>query len=191
MVLLDRHSKGAIGEHYVLMRMLARGYAASIVNMSVGNSKYFDIFCSTRDLKKAVAVQVKSAFDASRSFNIGLSHGDFMTNGVFDDEKANQSLDAKIKCAWIFVHVQNFGAIPEFRVFVMTRDQVIKLAYESEKWYVNNVRHKAPLKGSGNVALALGWIEGYDTPASNTRDSFKNPFDPGEFEEAWENLGID
>lgn len=52
MASLDNQSKGAIGEHYVLMRMLARGYAADNANMSIGTTKFFDIFCSTPDLEK-------------------------------------------------------------------------------------------------------------------------------------------
>jgi len=190
MITLDNQSKGAIGEHYVLMRMLAKGYAAANANMSVGNSKFFDIFCSTHDLKKMTAVQVKSSFDKSRSFNIGLTHKDFLTNGIFDDTKAMQSLERKIRCAWIFVDVQTSDTIPQFRLFILTREQVIKLSFESEKWYVNDVLHKAPLKETGNVALALGWIEGYDTQATTTRRFFKNPFAIGQFEEAWENLGL-
>jgi len=171
--------------------MLAKGYAAANANMSVGNSKLFDIFCSTSDLKKMVAVQVKSSFDKSRSFNIGLTHKDFLTNGIFDDTKAMQSLESKIRCTWIFVDVQTSEIIPRFRLFIMTREQVIKLAFESEKWYINDVQHKNTLKETGNVALVLGWIEGYDTQATTTRRFFKNPFTIGQFEEAWENLGLD
>jgi len=76
MVSLDNQSKGAIGEHYVLMRMLARGYAAANANMSAGSSKYSDIFCGKPNLGKIAAVQVKSSFDGSRSFNIGLAYKD-------------------------------------------------------------------------------------------------------------------
>lgn len=179
MAILDNQSKGAIGEHYVLMRMLAKGYAAANANMSVGNSKFFDIFCSTPDLDRIAAVQVKSSFDESRSFNIGLTHKDFMTNGEFDDVKALESLKNKIRCAWIFVDVQTSNSNPQFRLFVMTREQVIKLAFESEKWYINDVQHKAPLRDTGKVVLVLGWIEGYDTQATTTRKFFKNPFTIG------------
>ncbi len=191
MATLDNQSKGAIGEHYVLMRMLAKGYAAANANMSVGNSKFFDIFCSTPDLKKIVVVQVKSSFDKSRSFNIGLTHKDFLINGIFDDTKAMQSLESKIRCAWIFVDVQTSGIIPQFRLFIMTREQVIKLAFESEKWYINDVSHETPLKETGNVALVLDWIMGNDTQATTTRKFFKNPFTKNQFEEAWENLKLD
>lgn len=191
MIELSRQSKGAIGESYVLLRMLARGYTAANLNLSVSNLKSFDLICGNSDMSKYVPVQVKASFDKSRSFNIGLTHGDFMTNGAFDETKAMHSLSKKISCPWIFVNVDTSTPIPHFRLFVLNAEQVIKLTYESEKWYLNDVTRKLPLKESGNVALVLGWIEGYDTTQTNTRKFFKNPFSIGQFEEAWENLGIE
>ena len=195
MINLDRQTKGAIAEHYVVMRLLARGYAAANINMTVGNTKYFDIMCSNPVTCKAINIQVKSSYDNSRSFNIGLCHKDFMTDNRFDEIKAMKSLEDKIRCPWIFVNVQITDKAPVFRIFIMTREQVIKLAYESEKWYVNDVRHKNPLKETGQVAIVLGWIEGYDTEAEDNnrskRKMFKNPFPANQLEEAWENLGLD
>lgn len=188
---LSRQSKGAIGESYVLLRMLARGYTAANLNLSVSNTKSFDLICGNSDMSKYVPVQVKASFDKSRSFNIGLTHGDFMTNGVFDETKAMQSLKEKIRCPWIFVNVDTSTPIPQFRLFVLSAEQTIKLAYESEKWYINGVQHVKALADNGTVALVLGWIEGFDTQPSKTRVLFKNPFSVGHFEEAWENLGID
>lgn len=191
MVELDRQVKGAIGEHYVLMRMLAKGYAAANINMTVGNAKTFDILCCSPNMNKIVAVQVKSSFDGSRSFNIGLSHKHFLTDGVFDDKKAMQVLNEKIRCPWIFVNVETSSEIPKFRLFILNREQVIKLTFDSEKWYINDVEHSKPLSQNGSVALILDWIEGYDTTSNSKRKFFKNPFSQGQFEEAWENLGFD
>lgn len=188
---LDRQAKGAIGEHYVLMRMLAKGYTAANINMSVGNAKFFDIICGNPSTNKIVQVQVKSSFNGAKSFNLGLSHKHFLTNGAFDDEKAMESLDKKIRCPWIFVNVDTKSAIPKFKLFVLSREQVIKLAFESEKWYINDVDHSAQLSENGTVALILGWIEGHDTAATNKQRFFKNPFSVGQFEEAWENLGLE
>lgn len=186
---LDRQVKGAIGEYYVLMRMLAKGYSAANINMSVGNAKFFDIICGNPSTNKFVPVQVKSSFDGARSFNIGLSHKHFLTDGTFDDAKAMQSLHEKIRCPWIFVNVDTSGEIPQFKLFIMSQEQVIKLAFESEKWYINDVERSGQLSENGTVALALKWIEGKDT-STNKRKFFKNPFSEGQFEEAWENLGL-
>lgn len=191
---LSNQAKGAIAEHYIVMRLLARGYVASNVNFSVKNSEAADILCSNEKFNKIVAVQVKSSFDSSKSFNIGLSHEDFCVDGVFDDNKALLALEQKIVCPWIFVYVDTSADIPSFRTFILKREQVIKLAFESEKWYINDVSHASPLNPKGSVSLVMGWVEGYDTPATTgkrSRKLFKNPYAVGEFEEAWHNLGID
>lgn len=192
---LSRQAKGAIAEHYIVMRLLARGYAAANINFTVENSKAIDIFCSNNSLDSIIAIQVKSSFNDSKSFNIGLTHGDFCTNGIFDDAKAMTSLERKIVGPWIFVNVDTTADIPQFKTYILTREQVIKLSFESEKWYINDVYHANPLKDKGNVALVLGWVEGYDTQAITTgkrqRKQFKNPYKQGEFLEAWHNLGLD
>ena len=87
MINLDRQTKGAIAEHYVVMRLLARGYAAANINMTVGNTKYFDIMCSNPVTCKAINIQVKSSYDNSRSFNIGLCHKDFMVCTIITGDK--------------------------------------------------------------------------------------------------------
>lgn len=194
MVELSSQSKGAIAEHYVIMRLLARGYIASNINFTVKNSKWADILCS-KGFDAPIFIQVKSSFNNSRSFNIGMTHGDFCTNGVFDDAKALRSLKEKIVCPWIFVNIDNSSEKPSFRTFILSKDQVIKLAFESEKWYINDVQHKNQLKPGGNVAIVIEWLEGCDTPEKTTgvyrHKRFSNPFKPGEFEEAWHNLGLD
>lgn len=192
---LSKQVKGAIAEHYIVMRLLSRGYIASNTNLTVENSKSIDILCSNDNLKSFIAIQVKSSFDGGKSFNVGMVHGDFCTNGIFDDNKAMRSLEERIVCPWIFVNVDNTNDIPIFRTFILSREQTIKLIFESEKWYINDVHHANPLKPTGTVALVLGWLEGYDTSAITTgkrqRKHFSNPFNPGEFEEAWGNLGFD
>lgn len=195
MIELSRQSKGAIAEHYVIMRLLARGYIASNINFTIKNSKWADILCSKDAFGSLISIQVKSSFNNARSFNIGLTHGDFCTNGVFDDAKALNSLKEKIVCPWIFVNVGNTSDKPIFRTFILSKDQVIRLAFESEKWYINDVRHQKPLQPSGKVTIVIGWLEGFDTPEKTTgayqHERFSNPFKPGEFEEAWHNLGLD
>ena len=195
MVELSSQSKGAIAEHYVIMRLLARGYIASNINFTVKNSKWADILCSKDAFGALIPIQVKSSFNNARSFNIGMTHGDFCTNGVFDDAKALRSLKEKIVCPWIFVNVDNTSDKPTFRTFILSKDQVIKLAFESEKWYINDVRHKKPLQPGGTVAITLRWLEGLDTEEKKARayqhGRFSNPFTPKEFEEAWHNLGLD
>lgn len=195
MVELSSQSKGAIAEHYVIMRLLARGYIASNINFTVKNYKWADILCSKDAFGALIPIQVKSSFNNARSFNIGMTHGDFCTNGVFDDAKALRSLKEKIVCPWIFVNVDNTSDKPIFRTFILSKDQVIKLAFESEKWYINDVRHKKPLQPGGTVAITLGWLEGLDTEEKKARayqhGRFSNPFKPKEFEEAWHNLGLD
>jgi len=195
MVELSKQAKGAIGEHYVVMRLLARGYSVANVNFTVKNTKSVDIFCSNESLNKIIGLQVKTSFDDSKSFNTGLTHGEFMTNGVFDDAKAISALENKVICPWIFVDVQTSSQPPEFKVFVLNREQVIKLVFESEKWYINDVIHANVLKDSGTVALVKKWLEGQDTPAVTTgkrqHKKFTNPYAIGQFIEAWENLGLD
>ena len=192
---LSRQSKGAIAEHYVVMRLLARGYIVANINCTVENNKAADIFCS-KDSMNAIAIQVKSSFNDGKSFRIGLCHEDFCVNGAFDEAKAMKSLEDKIVCPWIFVNVNTTSDIPTFRTFILKREHVIRLAFESEKWYVNEVFHAKPLNPKGSVALVLGWIEGYDTPAATgkcRRDRFSNPFPNSQikFEEAWDNLWSD
>lgn len=193
---LSRQSKGAIAEHYVIMRLLARGYTAANINFTVNNCKSVDILCSNPKLNKIIPIQVKSSFNKSKSFNIGLQHEDFCVNGAFDEEKALKSLEGKIVCPWIFVDVNTSFDIPTFRTFILTKKQVIKLAFESEKWYLNDVFHANPLNPKGNVALVLGWIEGFDTTARDGvhwRHHFSNPYPNTQmkFEEAWDNLWLD
>lgn len=191
---LSRQVKGAIGEHYVIMRLLARGYNASNINFTVKNAKSADILCGDKSLNTIKPIQVKTSFDKSRSFNTGLTHGDFCTNDIFDETKSMQALEKKIVGPWIFVNVDTSTEIPTFRTFILTQEQVIKLTYESEKWYINDVHRVKKLQPTGTVALSLEWLEGKDSKAIKTgkrqRERFNNPYDEGAFEEQWKNLGI-
>lgn len=190
MATLDRQTKGAIAEHYVVMRLLAMGYAAANINMTVGNSKYFDIMCSNPINCKTINIQVKSSYNISRSFNIGLTHDDFMVDNKFNHDKAMESLKRKIRCPWIFVNVDIIDDKPVFQVYVMTKEDVINLTYESERWYIEDIQRTKMLSGNGTVALKLDWID-VDDKRRNKLPSFVNTIKSGVYKEAWHKLELD
>lgn len=186
---INRNNLGAIGEHQVLSRLLLLGYQAAITNMSVNNMENIDILCRDSNNHYA-AIQVKTTM--ANDFNVGICHKRFFDEqGKIDLATGLKYLESKIVGPWVMVQINGTDMNPIFKFFVMSRKQVIKMIYESEKWYLTDFNRKKPVSGNGGIYLSVYWLNGHGVPANNTHKEWINPFTGHNFENQWKNLWID
>ena len=57
--ILSKNQKGAIGEHLVAAKLLEKGLDVFMANMSINNSKAYDILAVEPDNMKTYFIQVK------------------------------------------------------------------------------------------------------------------------------------
>ena len=68
---LYKNQKGAIGEHMVAAKLLEKGLDVFMANMSINNSKAYDILAVEPDNLKTYFIQVK--FNSTKYFNAGMT----------------------------------------------------------------------------------------------------------------------
>ncbi len=180
---------GAVGEHQVISRLLLMGYHAAILNMAVNNFKNVDIFCEN-DNNQHAAIQVKTT--RSNSFNLGITHKEFFdVNGNVDLAKGLKYLEKKIVGPWVFVQLIGTDEDPQFKFFILSREQMIKMTYDSEKWYLTAFEREHQLKETGGIFLSVSWLHGEGMAANTKRPGWLNPFSGIDFEEEWPNLWVE
>ena len=186
-----RQAKGAIGEMYLTMTLLLLGHDVANTNFTVKNTAYYDLLCRKDGQGKAYPLQVKTTF--SKSFRVGMTHGDFIDeNGCFDEIKGRKRTEEKVQCPWAFVECNGTESNPKFRVFILNRQQVIDLIVASEYWYLTNCgKDKPHVKPSGDVGLISIWLEGKSGKATKMHTSiFPNPLNGISQENNWNNIWI-
>lgn len=184
-------AKGAIGEMQVAIRLLLLGHDVANTNFTVKNTAYYDLLCIKEGEGQAYPLQVKTTF--SNSFRVGMTHGDFIdTNGAFDEVKGRKRAEEKVQCSWAFVECNGTPSNPEFRVFILTRKQVIDLIVASEYWYLTDCGRYLPhVKPSGDVGLISIWLEGKSGKATKLHTTiFPNPLNGVSQQDKWDNIWI-
>ena len=186
---ISKNNLGAIGDYQVLSRLLLLGYQAANINMAVNNMKNVDLFCQD-STGRYTAIQVKTT--RAKDFNVGITHDKFYdSNGNIDLAAGLKYLETKITCPWVMVNVDGPELNPSYRFFILSRQQVIKMIYESEKWYLTDYfKRSKKLSGNGGIYLSQWWLLGHGVPANHNHKEWVNPFSGNSFEEQWQNLWI-
>lgn len=186
-----RQTKGAIGEMYLTVKLLLLGHDVTNTNFTVKNTAYYDLLCRRNGEGQAYPLQVKTTF--SGSFRVGMCHGDFIDeNGNFNENKGRQLVSERIQCAWAFVECNGSELNPEFRVFILNRQQVIDLIIASEYWYLTDWGdHEPYVKKTGDVGLLPIWLEGKSGKATTKHKTiFPNPLKGESQENKWDNIWV-
>lgn len=185
-------AKGSIGEMYLAIRLLLLGHDVANTNFIVKNTAYYDLLIRKDGQGKAYPLQVKTTF--SNSFRVVMTHGDFIDeNGCFDEKKGRKRAEEKVQCSWAFVECNGTETNPDFRVFILNRQQVIDLIVASEYWYLTNCGKDRPhVKPSGDVGLISIWLEGKSGKATKMHSTiFPNTLNGISQENKWENIWND
>ncbi len=177
---------------YVTMQLLLLGHNVANTNFTVKNTAYYDLLCQKNGSRKAYPIQVKTTFNDS--FRTGLTHDDFMDNdGYFDEIKGRKRTEEKVQCSWAFVLVDGAEITPLYKIFVLTRQQVIDLIFESEYWYLTDCgRVKPDVSRKGTVDIIPLWLEGGTKKATSLHTNiFQNPLKGLSLVNRWENIWVD
>ncbi|MCK9450760.1 MAG: hypothetical protein M0Q90_03640 [Bacteroidales bacterium] len=165
---------GAIGENVVISKLLEHGWVAFNVNSTIKNFKSIDLVCIRMEegtwKHKSVLVQVKTLKRHKPNAKLNFPTG-------FDifSSKDKTYLDVNIKGPYVFVVANPSETGYIFEYYILSRNQMKELLYESNKWYISWEREN-PIKEKGVTAgLLLHWIEGYGDKAVKGRMEFVNP----------------
>lgn len=178
---------GAIGESYVQMRLMQQGWDAFNANSTYNNYKSVDIVCLKPEddmawKPRTALIQVKTT--KQKAFPLG-----FTIDQCLDKE----FLKDHIIGPWAFVAVASEKDMSTFRCYVLTREQVIELAYESHDWYKNKWKREKEISGSSVAALQEEWLRGEIKKAegeTGKHPAFINPLKGVDTHEAWDNIWI-
>ena len=132
---LDKHLIGLTGEYFVAGVMSMKGWVASL---TLKNYPSVDIFGLNPKTGVTINIQVKTT-RGKNSYNIGLAHNQ------------RNNINNKIKCPFVFVHIDNKENI---RYFVLTQMNLIKLIEKTDDDYYKKSRNK-PLKEDYPIAIEL------------------------------------
>ncbi len=149
----SKQSLGASGEYEVISRLILQGWDACISNLTKNNFKLIDVFCHNPELSKLVGIQVKTT--TKNIFPIGMTIGDIRSG----------NWHSKILGPWIFVQVKGTITKPDFRFFILSRSEMIKMVEVTHDWYINQWNRTKPLSDRGVVCIYLKWLEKIDEKA--------------------------
>lgn len=176
---LTKQALGGCGEYEVLSRLTLHGWHACISNMTQTNFQAIDIFCHHPQLNKIVGIQVKTT--TKNSFPVGLTMGDI--------RKGNWR--SKITGPWVFVQISGTIDKPNFRFFVLSQSEMIKMVEVTHDWYINQWTRNTPLSDNGVVCISLKWLEKKDEIAkANVHPQCIIPLTKSS-EDLWEKLWED
>ena len=176
---------GAIGESYVQMRLMQQGWDAFNANSTYNNYKSVDIIClRPEDAKirkpRTALIQVKTT--KGKSFPLGFT---------IDQCLDMYFLKERVIGPWAFIAVDSENDTSTFRCYVLTRNQVIELAYKAHDWYKNMWKRDKDIKGTSVAALNEVWLYGEIKKCEGTtpqHPAFVNPLKGAQTKEAWENI---
>lgn len=176
---------GAIGESYVQMRLMQKGWDAFNANSTYNNYKLVDIIClKPEDAKmrkpRTALIQVKTT--KLKSFPLG-----FTIDQCLDID----FLKEHVIGPWVFIAIDSENDISTFRCYVLTRNQVIELAHKAHYWYKNRWKREKDIKGTSVAALNEEWLYGEIKKCEGMtpkHPAFVNPLKGAQTKEAWENI---
>ena len=174
----DKARLGAIGEHLVTAKLLQHGWDTFNANLSIKNTKSYDLVVCTNSESTATAfVQVKTT--VGKSFPVGMT---------IAGARNREVLEAKIVGPWVFVYASGEAEKMQFRYFILTRAQMIRLLKESHDWYVAQWnRGDRTINENAPAAIPLKWLQGYGEPENAKHRAFDNPLQESS-ENCWDNI---
>ncbi len=151
----DRIRTGKMGETAVILKLFELGYEAFNLNREIPNFQNADVMCINPETNKYTMIQVKTSSQEQLNFPTGFNSD---RNG---DIIGSKSLDENIVCPWVFVHIQDEYGEKKYKYYVLTREEVIDLIRDSNKWYwKDGGSHSNATKDVQPVGLTIGWITG-------------------------------
>lgn len=169
---------GRDGENAVTNELRKRGFIVINLNDVSNNFPKADLFCYSPKTGKHTLVQVKTG--TTHNIITGLKSS---FNGII------KNLDKEIVCPWVFVYTDKNAkdnSQPEF--YILSRDEVYDLIYESNNWYAN--QWNRTLKVGYQVGVELDWLR---AERSSENGSLHGVFDSTLKETAldkWEKLPL-
>ncbi|MCQ2194419.1 MAG: hypothetical protein MJZ28_05650 [Paludibacteraceae bacterium] len=158
---LTKNQKGAIGEHLVAAKLLEQGLDVFMANMSINNTKAYDILAVVPDTLNTHFIQVK--FNSTKYFNAGMT-----IEQVLDKNYLSQHIVGP----WIFVD----GSQPnQYDYYILSKQEVIDLLYQAHDWYCNHYYRTKEISYMSPAGFKLTWLQGKHEDATKLHDAFINP----------------
>lgn len=157
---LSKNQKGAIGEHLVAAKLLEQGFDVFMANMSINNSKAYDILAVIPDNLITHFIQVK--FNSTKFFNAGMT-----IEQCLDYDYLSQ----RIVGPWIFV---DGSQKDKYDFYILTRQEVIDLLYQAHDWYCNHFYRTKDISSKSPAGFKLKWLQGLSEDATNNHEKFVN-----------------
>ena len=170
--------QGRQWEDAVAEELRKRGFIVINLNDVSTNFPGADLFCYSPKSGKYTLVQVKS----------GTTHN--IPTGLYSTNDGRiPNLEKKIICPWVFVFTDiKKKNSPEPEFYILSRDEVYNLIYESNDWYANQWNRK--LKVGYPVGVEVAWL---NAEGSSKNGSLHEAFDSTLKEKAldkWEKLPL-
>ena len=170
-----------MGETVVVLKLLELGYQAFNLNSEFSNYMDADVMCINPETDKHVMIQVKTSSQKSPNFPVGFS-------STRDGEIIGKKLDERITCPWVFVHILEDNGEKRYRYYVLTREEVINLIEDSNRWYwKEGGTHSNATKDVQGVGLTIGWITGINI-GKNGGKQYPRNIKIAEPENAWDKI---
>lgn len=158
---LSKSQKGAIGEHLVASKLLEYGLDVFMANMSINNTKSYDLLAVIPDTLKTYFIQVK--FNSTGYFNAGMN-----IEQVLD----KNYLSSRIVGPWIFV---DGSQDDKYDYYILSREEVIDLLYQGHDWYWNGYTRSKEISSKSPAGFKLKWLKGESEDAIKNHIAFSNP----------------
>lgn len=156
----DKSRVGKLGETAVILKLTEMGWDAFNLNATNPNYKGVDVLAVNPKTLEPKFIQVKSSASDEPNFPIGLI-SDTKGNIIIRKNKQwvkDNEWKSRFVGPWVFVHIKTDGEEIKYDLYMLTKEEVIKLIEDSNRWYWNNV---GKAKGDAQpVGLPLCWITG-------------------------------
>ncbi len=173
---LSKSKLGTLGENIVIEKLQERGLRVVNANTLHNNYKSIDLICTNPINNQTVEIQVKT------SFGTNIPIGTTLANCIKD------KLEKKILGPWVFIHIETDGSM---HFYILTREEMILLAHESNDWYMNKWKssyRKKPVNPKNACGLYIKWIDGEGDEENYKHYAFINPLRRGGAENHWEKI---
>ena len=199
---MDKARLGAIGENNVVSMLMQHGWDAFNANCSIKNYKSIDIICINSEGEKGETGEKgeKATCESSECpwkpqialIQVKTSRQTDIPIGFNIKQCLNEEyLKENVKGAYVFVYIKDKDGKPNFRYFILSREQFIKLAHKSQRHYTNGYNRAKDLKYEAPALLKIKWLEGKGEEATDKHEIFNNPLNGISCEDCWDNIWIE
>ena len=141
---IEKHLIGLTGEYLVAGMMSLKGWVASL---TLKNYPSVDIFGlrEVNGIEETINIQVKTTKNHS-SYHVSLRH-----------DQRNE-IRNRIKCPYVFVHIDNNDSI---RYFIVSKEELINIIETTDDDYFNQPRTKS-IKQDYPIAISLKHLASFE-----------------------------